>query len=200
MKKSTTLRHKKGVQTIPQLRKSFDHMERFTKWLVHSEKDKSKQVTSFQKEWKKVFYHDIEATSAQGFIDFQSKQKQSTRKNKKGKKQSGGQGQYGKVGAALLLRGLHWHKDLHASHVARHTSRAQVIGGLEPLSESSDEIQEGFEFENRAIGNNIPGNFIPAIEKGFKEACEEGPLIGHPVSGLRACACDSFKRRFLFNV
>ncbi len=116
------------------------------------------------------------------------------------KKQSGGQGQYGKVGAALLLRGLHWHKDLHASHVARHTSRAQVIGGLEPLSESSDEIQEGFEFENRAIGNNIPGNFIPAIEKGFKEACEEGPLIGHPVSGLRACACDSFKRRFLFNV
>jgi hypothetical protein len=91
MKKSTTLKHKKGVQTIPQLRKSFDHMEQFTKSLVHSEKDKSKQVASFQKEWKKVFYHDIDATAAQGFIDFQSKQKQSTRKNKKGKKQSGGQ-------------------------------------------------------------------------------------------------------------
>ena len=91
MKKSTTLKHKKGVQTIPQLRKSFDHMERFTKWLVNSEKDKSKQVTSFQKEWKKVFYHDIDTTAAQGYIDFQSKQKQSTRKNKKGKKQSGGQ-------------------------------------------------------------------------------------------------------------
>lgn len=77
------------------------------------------------------------------------------------KKQSGGQGQYGKV-----------------------------IGGLEPLSESVEEMQEGFEFENRAIGNNIPGNFIPAIEKGFKEACEEGPLIGHPVSGLRAFITD----------
>ena len=102
------------------------------------------------------------------------------------KKQSGGQGQYGKVHAASLAPGLNWHGDLRTSHVTRHTSRAQVIGGLEPLSESSDEIQEGFEFDNRAIGNNIPGNFIPAIEKGFKEACEEGPLIGHPVSGLRA--------------
>jgi elongation factor G len=41
-------------------------------------------------------------------------------------------------------------------------------------------MEEGFEFDNRAIGNNIPGNYIPAIEKGFKEACEEGPLIGQP--------------------
>ena len=77
---------------------------------------------------------------------------------------------------------------VHGGHQSPVTPRTcQVIGGLEPLSESPDEIQEtGFEFENRAIGNNIPGNFIPAIEKGFKEACEEGPLIGHPVSGLRA--------------
>jgi elongation factor G len=75
-----------------------------------------------------------------------------------------------------------------APHVSRNAY--QVIGGLEPLSESTEEMQEGFEFENRAIGNNIPGNFIPAIEKGFKEACEEGPLIGHPVSGLRAYITD----------
>ena len=82
----------------------------------------------------------------------------------------------------------------------RHTPRHvfQVIGGLEPLSESSDEIQEGFEFENRAIGNNIPGNFIPAIEKGFREACEEGPLIGHPVSGLRAYVLSCIERCLLF--
>lgn len=91
MKKSTTLKHKKGVQTIPQLRKSFDHIEQFTKWLVRSEKDKKQQVAAFQKEWKKVFYHDVDAAAAQSLIDHHSKhkQKQSTRKNK-GKKQAGG--------------------------------------------------------------------------------------------------------------
>jgi hypothetical protein len=89
MKKSTTLKHKKGVQTIPQLRKSFDHIEQFTKWLVHSEKDSKKRVAAFQQEWKKVFYHDVDASAAQSLIDHHSKQKQSTRKNK-GKKQAGG--------------------------------------------------------------------------------------------------------------
>jgi hypothetical protein len=89
MKKSTTLKHKKGVQTIPQLRKSFDHIEQFTKWLVHSEKDSKKRVAAFQQEWKKVFYHDVDASAAQSLIDHHSKQKQLTRKNK-GKKQAGG--------------------------------------------------------------------------------------------------------------
>jgi len=89
MKKSTTLKHKKGVQTIPQLRKSFDHIEQFTKWLVHSEKDSKKRVAAFQQEWKKVFYHDVDASAAQSLIDHHSKQKQPTRKNK-GKKQAGG--------------------------------------------------------------------------------------------------------------
>jgi hypothetical protein len=89
MKKSTTLKHKKGVQTIPQLRKSFDHIEQFTKWLVQTEKDKKQQVAAFQKEWKKVFYHDVDAAAAQSLIDHHSKQKQKqpTRKNKK---QAGG--------------------------------------------------------------------------------------------------------------
>lgn len=89
MKKSTTLKHKKGVQTIPQLRKSFDHIEQFTKWLVHTEKDKKEKVAAFQKEWKKVFYHDVDAAAAQSLIDHHSKKKQLTRKNK-GKKQAGG--------------------------------------------------------------------------------------------------------------
>jgi len=89
MKKSNTLKHKKGVQTIPQLRKSFDHIEQFTKWLVHTEKDKKEQIAAFQREWKKVFYHDVDAAAAQSLIDHHAKQKQTTRKNKT-KKQSGG--------------------------------------------------------------------------------------------------------------
>jgi translation elongation factor EF-G len=39
--------------------------------------------------------------------------------------------------------------------------------------------------ENQLVGSNIPPEFGPAIEKGFREACEEGPLLGHPVQGVR---------------
>lgn len=38
-----------------------------------------------------------------------------------------------------------------------------------------------FEFENGIVGNAIPPNFIPACEKGFREAVNAGQLIGHPV-------------------
>ena len=70
------------------------------------------------------------------------------------KKQSGGQGQYGKVGVDTS------HVTRHSSHVTRCTS--QVIGGLEPLSESTEDMKEGFEFENRAIGTTTP-EFQPKL-------------------------------------
>ncbi|CAG8570238.1 1225_t:CDS:10 [Ambispora gerdemannii] len=36
-----------------------------------------------------------------------------------------------------------------------------------------------------APGGNIPSQYIPAIEKGFRDALEAGALIGHPVNGVR---------------
>lgn len=38
---------------------------------------------------------------------------------------------------------------------------------------------------DETIGMNIPKNFIPAIERGFQEACEHGLATGHPIVGLR---------------
>ncbi|KAL1314897.1 elongation factor G-2, mitochondrial isoform X2 [Arachis hypogaea] len=74
------------------------------------------------------------------------------------KKQSGGQGQYGRV-----------------------------IGYIEPLPAGSP---TKFEFENLLVGQAIPSGFIPAIEKGFKEAANSGALIGHPVENLRVVLTD----------
>ncbi|XP_056906735.1 elongation factor G, mitochondrial [Takifugu flavidus] len=58
----------------------------------------------------------------------------------------------------------------------------KVIGVLEPLDA---EHCTKLEFEDQTVGTNIPKQFIPAIEKGFLEACEKGPLCGHRISGVR---------------
>ncbi|CAN9511437.1 unnamed protein product [Ophioblennius macclurei] len=58
----------------------------------------------------------------------------------------------------------------------------KVIGVLEPLDQ---ELSTKLEFEDQTVGTNVPKQFIPAVEKGFREACEKGPLSGHKISGVK---------------
>jgi elongation factor G len=44
---------------------------------------------------------------------------------------------------------------------------------------------EDFEFVNEIKGGVIPGGFIPAVEKGVREAMQDGPVAGYPVKGVR---------------
>jgi elongation factor G len=53
---------------------------------------------------------------------------------------------------------------------------AKIDYTIEP-SESG----EGFGFESKITGGSIPKEFIPAVEKGFKQMLAEGPLCGFPV-------------------
>ncbi|MBN3290802.1 EFGM factor, partial [Polypterus senegalus] len=58
----------------------------------------------------------------------------------------------------------------------------KVIGVLEPLEA---ENYTKIEFEDRTVGTNVPKQFIPAVEQGFRDACEKGLLTGHKISGVR---------------
>uniref|UniRef100_A0A673B581 Elongation factor G, mitochondrial n=1 Tax=Sphaeramia orbicularis TaxID=375764 RepID=A0A673B581_9TELE len=58
----------------------------------------------------------------------------------------------------------------------------KVTGVLEPLE---SEHYTKLEFEDQTVGTNVPRQFVPAVEKGFLEACEKGPLSGHKISGVR---------------
>ncbi len=49
---------------------------------------------------------------------------------------------------------------------------------------------EGFAFDNKVVGGSIPKNFIPAIEKGIREACERGLVAGYPVVDFKATVYD----------
>jgi len=56
---------------------------------------------------------------------------------------------------------------------------------IEPL-----ERGKGFEFVNRIKGGIIPQEFIPAVEKGVKEAMEKGIIAGYPVTDVRVTLYD----------
>jgi elongation factor G len=49
----------------------------------------------------------------------------------------------------------------------------------------ADEGKTGLEFVNAIVGGAIPKEFIPAVEKGFKEAMANGPLAGYPVDAMK---------------
>lgn len=59
---------------------------------------------------------------------------------------------------------------------------AHVVGTLRPLPEDS---KENLVFVNKVVGGNIPKEFIPGCEKGFRESIDKGPLGGYQVIGAQ---------------
>jgi len=56
---------------------------------------------------------------------------------------------------------------------------------VEPL-----EPGKGFEFVNKVVGGAIPKEYIPAIEKGIREAMDNGVMAGYPMVDLRVRVVD----------
>lgn len=48
----------------------------------------------------------------------------------------------------------------------------------------------GLQFKNVVKGGNIPAEFIPSVEKGFREAMSNGPLAGFPMDSLKVVLKD----------
>jgi elongation factor G len=59
---------------------------------------------------------------------------------------------------------------------------AHIVGKLSPLEATSE---DSFEFEEHIVGGRIPKQYIPAIEKGFRDILGKGPLAEFPVVGTR---------------
>ncbi|MBX6314576.1 MAG: elongation factor G [Isosphaeraceae bacterium] len=59
---------------------------------------------------------------------------------------------------------------------------AHVIGVMEPLPEDAP---EPFVFENKVTGGRIPTEYIPSVEKGFRDSLAKGPVAGYEVIGVK---------------
>ena len=58
---------------------------------------------------------------------------------------------------------------------------ADIVFTMEPAEEG----KPGLEFVNLIKGGNVPREFIPSIEKGFKVAMQNGPLAGFEMDGMK---------------
>ena len=77
----------------------------------------------------------------------------------------------------------------HESKFIRQTGgRGQyghVILKLEP-----QEVGTGFIFVDGVKGGTVPREYIPAVEKGARDACETGPLAGYPMVDIKVTLLD----------
>ena len=61
----------------------------------------------------------------------------------------------------------------------------EVYLRIEPL-----ERGKGFEFVDEVFGGTIPGQFIPAIEKGVRDVLDQGAIAGYPLQDVRVIVYD----------
>jgi len=73
------------------------------------------------------------------------------------------------------------HRELFKKQSGGRGKFADVYVRISP----ADEGKEGLTFIDSIKGGSIPREYIPSVEKGFKEAMKNGPLAGYPVDSLK---------------
>jgi elongation factor G len=84
------------------------------------------------------------------------------------------------------LTGTVEHREVFKKQTGGRGKFADIVISIGP----GDEGITGLQFVDQVKGGNIPKEFIPAVEKGFKEAMANGPLAGYPIDNLKVVLKD----------
>jgi elongation factor G len=78
------------------------------------------------------------------------------------------------------------HREVYKKQSGGRGKFADIVFTIEPAEEG----KAGLEFINLIKGGNIPREFIPSVEKGFKEAMKNGPLAGFEMDAMKVTLKD----------
>lgn len=78
------------------------------------------------------------------------------------------------------------HREVYKKQTGGRGKFADIIFEISP----ADEGVKGLQFVNEVKGGNIPKEFIPSVEKGFKASLENGVLAGYPLESLKVRLLD----------
>jgi elongation factor G len=78
----------------------------------------------------------------------------------------------------------------HREIYKKQTGGRGKFADIQVVIEPGEEGKEGLEFVNEIKGGNIPREFIPSVEKGFKEAMVNGSLAGYPLDSMKVTLLD----------
>jgi len=78
------------------------------------------------------------------------------------------------------------HREVYKKQTGGRGKFADIVFKMEP----GDEEKVGLEFVNNIKGGNIPKEYIPSVEKGFKDAMKNGPLAGFEIDSMKVSLND----------
>jgi elongation factor G len=78
------------------------------------------------------------------------------------------------------------HREVYKKQTGGRGKFADIVFVLEPAEEG----KQGLEFVNQIKGGNVPREYIPSVEKGFKDAMQNGPLAGFEVDAMKVTLKD----------
>ncbi len=78
------------------------------------------------------------------------------------------------------------HREVYKKQSGGRGKFADIVFKLEPAEEG----KQGLEFVSAIKGGNVPKEFVPSVEKGFKMAMQNGPLAGYEVDSMKVTLID----------
>ncbi|WP_159951476.1 elongation factor G [Polaribacter septentrionalilitoris] len=78
------------------------------------------------------------------------------------------------------------HREVYKKQSGGRGKFADIVFTMEPAEEGV----QGLQFESIIKGGNVPKEFVPSVEKGFKEAMKNGPLAGYEMDSMKVTLKD----------